>query len=191
MPKVALVRCADYEPARVLAACREALDLLGGVGQFVERGQRVLLKPNLLSPKRPERAVTTHPEVVRATVTLVREAGAEAWVGDSPGGLRWNITERLLEETGVGAAATEAGAEIRDFDAGERTVVDLPDGAILRRCCPSSRPTARRSTPAPSRTCSAACPAAGSSACTSSPLRVATSQPRSSISTRSSARACA
>jgi len=132
-PKVALVRCADYEPARVLAACREALELLGGVGRFVEPGQRVLLKPNLLSPKRPERAVTTHPEIVRATVTLVREAGAEAWVGDSPGGLRWSITERLLEETGVGAAATEAGAEIRDFDAGERTFVDLPDGAILRR----------------------------------------------------------
>ena len=133
IPRVALVRCPDYEPGRVLDACRQALGLLGGLGQAVRPGQRVLLKPNLLSPKPPERAVTTHPSVVGAMATLVREAGAEAWVGDSPGGLRWGITERLLTETGVGAAAAEAGAALQDFDGGDRQFVDSPDGVILTR----------------------------------------------------------
>ena len=133
MTQVAIVRCPDYDRARVLGAARRAFDLLGGLDRLIRPGQRVLAKPNLLSAKPPERAVTTHPEIVRAVVALVREAGAEAWVGDSPGGMQWNVTDHVLEETGVGAAAAEAGAEIKDFDGGDRQFVDLPDGAILKR----------------------------------------------------------
>ena len=131
--RVALVRCTDYGPARVAEATRRALDLIGGVSQFVQPGQRVLVKPNLLSAKRPDKAVTTHPEVVRAAVTLMREAGAEVWVGDSPGGVEWHVTQRAFEETGIGPAATEAGAELLDFDTCERQFIDLPDGAVLKR----------------------------------------------------------
>ncbi|MFP4056151.1 MAG: DUF362 domain-containing protein [Candidatus Brocadiia bacterium] len=133
MSRVALVRCQDYDRRRVLEACRRALDLLGGIGQLVWPGQRVLVKPNLLAAAPPERAVTTHPEVVRALVALLREAGAEVWVGDSPGGVEWNITDRALEVSGIGPAAREAGAEVQDFEGGGRHFADLPDGAILRR----------------------------------------------------------
>jgi uncharacterized protein (DUF362 family)/formate hydrogenlyase subunit 6/NADH:ubiquinone oxidoreductase subunit I len=131
--RVAVVRCERYEPEQVVDACRRAFDLLGGIGRVIQPGQRVLLKPNLLSAKPPERAVTTHPTVVAAMVRLVREAGAQAWVGDSPGGLEWNITRRVLEKTGVGQAAEEAGAEIKDFDAGEAAIAELPEGVILKR----------------------------------------------------------
>jgi len=131
--KVAVVRCADYEPQRVLGAIAKCFELLGGIGRFVRPGQRVLLKPNMLSAKAPEKAVTTHPSVVAAAARLVREAGATAWVGDSPGGINWNVTAKVLEATGIGAAATEAGAEIKDFDAGEADFVDLSDGVVLKR----------------------------------------------------------
>ena len=133
MGKVALVRCLDYQRGRVLDAARQAFDLLGGLGQWVKPGQRVLIKPNLLSATPPERAVTTHPAVVYAVATLVREAGAEAWVGDSPGGVEWNVTKRALEVTGIGPAALEAGAAIKDFDGGDRQVVEPPDAVILKR----------------------------------------------------------
>ena len=131
--KVAVVRCEDYEPGRVLDAVRRALDLLGGIEALVQPGQRVLLKPNMLSAKPPEKAVTTHPAVVGAMATLVREAGAQAWVGDSPGGLSWNVMQKTMEATGIGQAALDAGAEIKDFDAGEAEFADLPDGVILKR----------------------------------------------------------
>jgi uncharacterized protein (DUF362 family) len=39
-----------------------------------------------LSPKEPSKAVTTHPEIVRVVIKLVKEAGAVPIVGDSPGG---------------------------------------------------------------------------------------------------------
>jgi len=52
---------------------------------FVKPGQRVLLKPNLLMGIAPDAAVTTHPAVLDAVLTLVREAGGLPMVGDSPG----------------------------------------------------------------------------------------------------------
>jgi uncharacterized protein (DUF362 family)/Pyruvate/2-oxoacid:ferredoxin oxidoreductase delta subunit len=130
--KVAIVRCADYEPGRVLEAARRAFDLLGGLGRVIQPGQKVLVKPNLLSAAEPDRAVTTHPSVVRAMVTLAREAGATVWVGDSPGGIEWNVTARVLDVTGVGAAAREAGAEVKDFDAATARLVECPQGAVLK-----------------------------------------------------------
>ena len=133
MPRVAIIRCPDYERSRVAEAVHQAIELAGGVGTIVEPGQRLLVKPNLLSATPPERAVTTHPEVVRAVASLARETTAEVWVGDSPGGVEWRITDRALEATGIGPAATEAGAVLKDFDGGDAVPVDLPDGAVLTR----------------------------------------------------------
>ena len=133
MTKVAIVRCEDYEPGRVQDAVRQALDLIGGLGRVVGAGQRVLLKPNLLRAAPPTRAVTTHPAIIRAMVAAVREAGAIPWVGDSPGGVQWNVTDRVLEETEVGPAARDAGAEIKDFEASGAEAVECPDAVVLKR----------------------------------------------------------
>jgi uncharacterized protein (DUF362 family)/ferredoxin len=85
-PQVALVKCPDYELSRVEAAVRRALDLLGGMQSIVQPGQRVLLKPNLVRPAAPERAVCTHPTVVAAVAKLVIEAGGRPLIAESPGG---------------------------------------------------------------------------------------------------------
>ena len=65
---VTLVRCTDYSLEQTEAAVRRSVDLLGGMGRFVKPGQRVLVKPNMLSASDPARAVVTHPAVVRAVV---------------------------------------------------------------------------------------------------------------------------
>ncbi len=51
----------------------------------IQPGQKVLLKPNILGPFSAESAVVTHPEVIRAVIRLVREAGGLPTVGESPG----------------------------------------------------------------------------------------------------------
>ena len=56
---VVLLRCKDYDEQRVAKTVACGVDLLGGIGQFVKTGERILLKPNLLVAKVPERAVTT------------------------------------------------------------------------------------------------------------------------------------
>lgn len=52
---VSIVKCEDYTPSNVLKAVREAINLLGGIERFVRPGQKVLLKPNLLSARRRKR----------------------------------------------------------------------------------------------------------------------------------------
>lgn len=82
--KVAIVRCADYEPMRVKAALDRAFELLGGVGAFIKPGEKVLVKPNLLSARPPEAAVTTHPVIVESVIQLLMRSNAQVRFGDSP-----------------------------------------------------------------------------------------------------------
>ena len=83
--RVALQGLASYEPAAVAEALAALLEPLGGMAAYVRPGQKVLLKPNLLSAKAPEAAVTTHPEIVRAVIRAVQAVGGVVAVGDSPG----------------------------------------------------------------------------------------------------------
>lgn len=82
--KVALVTAHDYGWETVSAALSRLLQHLGGLQAFVKRGQTVLLKPNLLTAREPDRAVTTHPELVRAVIRMVRDLGGKPVVADSP-----------------------------------------------------------------------------------------------------------
>ncbi len=110
---ISLVRCPDYDRERTFAAVRRAVDLLGGIGTFVKPGDRVLIKPNLLKARPPEAAVTTHPEVVRAVIKLVQEAGGSAVVGDSPG---MGDLKKVAEKAGILSVVDEEGAELADLD---------------------------------------------------------------------------
>ena len=82
---VSLQSLKDYNPDRVKDTLYELLDPLGGVESFITPGQKVLIKPNMLAGKSPEKAVTTHPEIVKQVIILVQNAGGIASVGDSPG----------------------------------------------------------------------------------------------------------
>jgi len=110
---VSLARCADYERDRVCAAVRDAVELLGGMRVFVKPGDRVLIKPNLLKAKPPDAAVTTHPEIVRSVIRLVREAGGIAMVGDSPG---MGDLRNVCEKAGILDVVYEEGAALASLD---------------------------------------------------------------------------
>jgi len=113
---VSLVRCANYEMPRLRDSLKRLLEPLGGIECFVKPGQRVLLKPNLLSAKDPTRAITTHPNIVEAVAEAVREAGATPFVGDSPGGAIRGI-KRVWANTGMEEMARRAGLELVNFEA--------------------------------------------------------------------------
>jgi uncharacterized protein (DUF362 family)/NAD-dependent dihydropyrimidine dehydrogenase PreA subunit len=110
---VALQRCKNYDPAAVQDCLKKCLAPLGGMSAFVSPGQRVLLKPNLLSAKPPEAAVTTHPEIVRAVALEVMDAGGRVCLGDSPG---TGSLAKVLERTGIGTVIRELDIEILPFN---------------------------------------------------------------------------
>ncbi|MCX8116917.1 MAG: DUF362 domain-containing protein [Desulfobacterota bacterium] len=113
MARVSIVRCHRYEEAEVLKALRRSIDLLGGMGTFVHRGDRVLLKPNLLYGKRPECAVTTHPSIIKAVIQLVQEAGGLPFLGDSPA---IGSAKSVAEKAGIQRVAEEMGCPIIEFN---------------------------------------------------------------------------
>lgn len=125
MNRIVLARCDDYDLPRVRSAILQLLEPLGGMEAFVRPGERVLLKPNMLSVKSPEQAVTTHPAVVHVVAELVREAGGQALIGDSPG---IGGFQRVAARSGIARAAAESGAELVEFNA----TVDLPGSGTFR-----------------------------------------------------------
>src|SRR3989338_4964858 len=117
MSKVSIVKCTSYHTKEVEDAVFRAVRLLGGIEKFAKRGDRVLIKPNLLSARLPEEAVCTHPEVVRAVIRLVIEAGATPIIGDSPGTfLGTNEIDEVYDKTGIKKIGKEEGVELVKFD---------------------------------------------------------------------------
>ena len=120
---VSIVRCADYGEETCERALREVLAPFGGL-DWVRPGMRVVIKANLVSAMKPEKAATTHPALLAALTRMLRERGANVVIGDSPGGTfaapHLNAVYRVC---GL-SEAEAAGAELnRDFSQKE---ADLP-----------------------------------------------------------------
>ena len=111
---VSLAECRSYDPGAVAAAMTRLLAPLGGMRAFVRPGLSVLLKPNLLSDSAPDRAVTTHPEVVRAAIRLVRAAGGEPMLGDSPSAAV--KSDRVWELSGMKAVCREESVRLLNLE---------------------------------------------------------------------------
>jgi uncharacterized protein (DUF362 family)/Pyruvate/2-oxoacid:ferredoxin oxidoreductase delta subunit len=126
MNQIVLARCDKYDLSQVRAAIVQLLEPLGDMSAFVKPGERILLKPNMLSAKSPEQAVTTHPAVVRVVAELVSEAGGRVLIGDSPG---IGGFQRVADKSGIARAAAEISAELIEFNA----TVDLPGSGTFRR----------------------------------------------------------
>src|SRR4030043_1268594 len=77
-----MVRHATYDDGALKSRIFELMEAMGG--EAIRRGSRVLIKPNLLSPAKPEHAVLTHPALVRAAGENVLERGARPLIADSP-----------------------------------------------------------------------------------------------------------
>jgi len=116
--KISIVKCDSYEPHAVEQGVRKAIELLGGITYFIRPGSRVLVKPNLLMSKGPEYAITTHPEVVRAVIRVLKEINCRVILGDGPsvwGDYIENVDE-VYEATGIRKIAQEENVELVNFD---------------------------------------------------------------------------
>lgn len=86
-----------------------ALSPFGGMGQFIQRGDKVVVKPNVAWDRTPEQAANSSPEVVEAVVRQCLKAGAgEVIVAD----VSCNDPYRCFSRSGIEKAALSAGAKI-------------------------------------------------------------------------------
>jgi uncharacterized protein (DUF362 family) len=104
---VSLVRAKSYQRSPLRTALEAVMEPLGGMKAFVKPGDRVLLKPNLLTGGRPGKECTTRPELIYCVAQMVLAAGGKPFLADSPafgtakGVALANGYQSILEELGI------------------------------------------------------------------------------------------
>ncbi|MDJ0706152.1 MAG: DUF362 domain-containing protein [Leptolyngbyaceae cyanobacterium MO_188.B28] len=85
MPSVvSLLNANSYQLQSLRRNLETLLEPFGGMRAVVKPGDRVLLKPNLLTGNRPTKECTTRPELVYCVAQLVKSVGGKPFLADSP-----------------------------------------------------------------------------------------------------------
>jgi len=116
MPKtmISSFYCNSYDQASVDETVFKTIEPLG-VLDLIKPGSKILIKPNLLSDRLPEEAITTHPSVVKAVIKIVKSKGAVVAIGDSPGNVLKGM-ENVWNKTGMASVAAEENIKLLSFE---------------------------------------------------------------------------
>lgn len=126
---VAVVRCKTYDVETVKPALEEAVNAVNGL-DFVMPGMKIIIKPNLVSFKKPDAAATTHPALLEALVEMLLARGADVTIGDSPGGPHsLPLLNRVYAATGMDRLE-KLGAKL-NRNMNEKTVY-FPEEKVLK-----------------------------------------------------------
>lgn len=129
MTKVAKTYSESYAPTDIQTSLKEALDLLGGLDKFVFPNDKVLIKPNMVEAIHPDKAVTVHPEVLRALIKELKKIGVQSiYVGDSPG---YQTAKKVGEISGILAVCTEENVELIEFDTSKQ--FHNPEALLIKK----------------------------------------------------------
>ena len=111
---------------------RAAVGALGGMERFVQKGNDVIIKPNIcVAYHTYEYAATTNPEVVAALVKLCLAAGAgRVRVMDQPFG---GTAQQAYERSGIGQAVKDAGGEMEIMSNMKFREIAIPDGRDIKK----------------------------------------------------------
>ena len=101
-----LVIAKNGSPSQLLQA---AMAPLGGMGRFVKRGQRVVVKANIAWARTPDQACTNNPDLLSALIKMSYDAGAKRVA-------IWDHTcdnyQFCFSRSGLKETAQKAGADI-------------------------------------------------------------------------------
>lgn len=127
--QVVVMGCESYDTGLVYEKLKTAIGLLGGIEKFIDKDERILIKPNLLRGKNPEAGITTHPSVFEAMVRIVTEQGVKRLsYGDSPG---FGSPSNVAKDSGLWEVAKKYELPLDEFSHGE--TVDYLLGAVTKR----------------------------------------------------------
>lgn len=128
---VAIAECRQYDLDQITNALKQTLQGIGGWEPYIRKGERVLLKINLVMSKKADAHATSHPVFVQALAQLLEEYGAEVIIGDSPGGLfNAQVLRHVYRGTGIEKMAQDAGLQL-NYNT-ETMEVENPDGKLMK-----------------------------------------------------------
>jgi len=108
----------------------KALDAIGGISQFVQPGDVVLVKPNVAFDRSPELGATTSPELIETLVRrlLVDCRAQEVRVADNP----IESPADCFAKTGIKEAVEKAGGRIHLPDGNAFRILQTPGAELIR-----------------------------------------------------------
>ncbi len=121
MNEVLMVKCDDYGKS-LEAAIERVFNEAEWLSEESLSGKKVLIKPNMLTDRRPEQAVTTHPEFLRQVIRNLKKRGAKISVGDSPASAA-NLKE-VWKTTGIEAVCRDEDVALLSFEQAGTAVVN-------------------------------------------------------------------
>ncbi len=131
--KVAAVSALSYGAEEIQNAVDNLLEQLGGIEKFVPHKARVFVKANLVRDMPPDKAATTHPQVLIALIRRIKEVcGAEVTVGDSSGGAYTKgFMTSVYSKCGMLEVAEKTGCKLNEnFDFSSAAI----GGKVLSSC---------------------------------------------------------
>jgi uncharacterized protein (DUF362 family) len=115
------------------AMFKKAMSLMGGLGQFVKKGQTVVIKPNIGFPRKPEVGATTNPLLVRTIIESCYQAGAKrVYVFDNVVMPTSDNSRNCYKISGIEEAARAARGIIIPVDDFSFTEVTIPRAKTLK-----------------------------------------------------------
>lgn len=107
--KVVIGRCETYDTDKIKNFINKGFEEI----DFKIAKSKVLLKPNLLSANPPDKAVTTHPEFIRAISEILMDYSCDVYIGDSPG---FESTGKVLLHSGIMDVVKSHGLKVIPFN---------------------------------------------------------------------------
>jgi uncharacterized protein (DUF362 family)/Pyruvate/2-oxoacid:ferredoxin oxidoreductase delta subunit len=128
--KVSLLPCECYDLSELEGVIKASLDSV--LDNVKLSGKKIVIKPNLVSGMPSERAATTHPAMLEATVNILRSMGADdIIIAESPGGpYTKSSLKRIYSACGITNTAERLGVEL-NYDT-DFVKVSAPDGVVCR-----------------------------------------------------------
>lgn len=108
---------------------RKAVEALGGIGNFISKQDIVMVKPNIGWNRSVEQAACTNPEVVKAIIEMILNAGAKKVIVMDH---TCHKPEDTYKRSGIEKIAKEAGAEVRYADDNRLIVHDFKGSRVQR-----------------------------------------------------------
>jgi len=113
-------------------AVYESLELINASKLFIKENMTILIKPNILKGENPERAVTTHPEIVRAVIKWIRnQSESKIIVAESSGTTNPGATVRAFHGSGIKKICEEENVEWTPFEQTKRKRYKIENPLVL------------------------------------------------------------
>lgn len=128
MPSIVCLQKSTYDKIDI----KSLLAPVNGIKQFVKKGDRVVLKVNLLSASTSDSAVVTNPSLVKAVALSVSEVGGIPIIADSPSGpFSKRRLEKIYRISGMKQLSDEQGIDL-NYDT-RTTKVEIPHAKRLKK----------------------------------------------------------